>query len=172
MTEGPGAQTAIGHEGAAERPDRPVRDLRLPGASRMAVGVRGRVAVPCRHEVIQMPTAEATRPTSATRPSAVAWIDDRHAYVATNAPGGDLLFTEIRPRSEIADGDETYLARVVDAIGDRERIAILGPDEERLALEREYVQIFRRPERLIDVEPSSLADRIDIAERLRALASG
>jgi hypothetical protein len=119
-----------------------------------------------------MPTAEATRPTIATRPSAVAWIDDRHAYVATNAASGDLLFTEIRPRSDVAEHDATYLARVVDAIGDRERIAILGPDEQRLALEREYVLIFRRPDRLIDVEPSSLADRIEIAERLRALASG
>ena len=119
-----------------------------------------------------MPTAEASRATSATRPSAVAWIDDRHAYVATNAASGDLLFTEIHPRSGVADEDGTYLARVVDAIGDRERIAILGPDAERLALEREYVLIFRRPERLIDVEPSSFADRIEIAERLRALATG
>jgi hypothetical protein len=119
-----------------------------------------------------MPTAEAITATIPTRPSAVAWIDDRHAYVATNAASGDLLFTEIRPWSDVGDNDVTYLARVVDSIGDRERIAILGPDAQRLALEREYVQIFRRPERLIDVEPSSLADRIEIAERLRALASG
>ena len=119
-----------------------------------------------------MPTAEATTAFTATRPSAVVWIDDRHAYVATNAVSGDLLFTEIHPRLGVDDGDdETYLARVVDAIGDRERVAILGPDSLRLALEREYVMIFHRPERLIDVEPSSLADRIEIAERLRTLAS-
>jgi len=118
-----------------------------------------------------MPTAEAAPATIAARPSAVAWIDSRHAYVATNATSGDLLFTEIVPRWGVADKDETYLARVVDAIGDRERIAILGPDTQRLALEREYVLIFRRPERLVDVEPSSFADRIEIAERLRALAA-
>jgi hypothetical protein len=155
----------------AERPDRPVRDLRLPGASRMAVGAGDAPAVPCCHEVIQMPTAEAATATIATRPSAVAWIDDRHAYVATNAASGDLLFTEIVPRPGVAGHDQTYLARVVDAIGDRERIAILGPDTQRLALEREYVMIFHRPERLIDVEPSSLADRIEIAERLRSLSA-
>jgi len=115
-----------------------------------------------------MPTAEASPPVTGTRPSAVVWIDDRHAYVATNATSGDVMFSEVRPR----DGDErTYLTRVVDTIGDRERIAILGPDTSRLALEREYVLIFRRPDRLIDVEPSSLADRIEIAERLRLLAA-
>lgn len=117
-----------------------------------------------------MPTAEATRPSTETRPSAVVWIDDGHAYVATNAANGDLLFSEVRPYPG-ADHDETYLARIVDAIGDRERVAILGPDTQRLALEREYVLIFRRPERLIDVEPSAEADRIEIAERLRMLAS-
>jgi hypothetical protein len=137
----------------------------------MAVGAATDVAVPCAHEVRQMPTAEATTAFTGTRPSAVVWIDDRHAYVATNAVSGDLLFTEIHPRPGAGDHDETYLARVVDAIGDRERVAILGPDTQRLALEREYVLIFHRPERLIDVEPSSLADRIEIAERLRTLAS-
>ena len=118
-----------------------------------------------------MPTVEATRAPTGTRPSAVAWIDDGHAYVATNAANGDLLFSEVLPRPGGDDHDETYLARVVDAIGDRERIAILGPDAQRLALEREYVLIFHRPERLIDVEPSAEADRIEIAERLRILAS-
>lgn len=118
-----------------------------------------------------MPTAEATRPSTQTRPSAVVWIDDGHAYVATtNAANGDFLFAEVRPHPDTGH-DETYLARVVDAIGDRERVAILGPDSQRLALEREYVLIFHRPERLIDVEPSSEADRIEIAERLRMLAS-
>jgi hypothetical protein len=115
-----------------------------------------------------MPTAEASAPATGTRPSAVVWIDDRHAYVATNATSGDVMFSEVRPR----DGDEmTYLTRVVDTIGDRERIAILGPDTCRLALEREYVLIFHRPDRLIDVEPSSLADRLEIAERLQLLAA-
>ena len=119
-----------------------------------------------------MPTAAASTSVTGTRPSAVAWIDDRHAYVATNASSGDLLFSEIRRRGDAADDDPTYLVRVADAIGDRERIAIMGPDSNRLALEREYVAIFHRPDRLIDVEPSWLADRIEIAERLRTLAAG
>ena len=118
-----------------------------------------------------MPTAAASLPVTGTRPSAVAWIDDRHAYVATNAATGDLLFSEIRPRDGASDEDPTYVVRVADAIGDRERVAIMGPDSNRLALERAYVTIFHRPDRLIDVEPSSLADRIEIAERLRQLAA-
>jgi len=113
----------------------------------------------------------ATTASARTRPSAVVWIDAAHAYVATNSVNGDLLFAEVQPRLGVAGYDGTYLARVVDAIGDRERVAILGPDTQRLALEREYVLIFRRPERLVDVEPSVEADRIEIAERLRTLAS-
>lgn len=118
-----------------------------------------------------MPTAGASGPVTTTRPSAVVWIDDRHAYVATNATSGDLLFSEIRPRDGAPVEDPSYLVRVADAIGDRERVSIMGPDTCRLALEREYVTIFRRPDRLVDVEPSPLADRIEIAERLRLLAS-
>ncbi len=117
-----------------------------------------------------MPTAEATPVLMGTRPSAVAWIDRHHALVATNSVFGSVTMAEIRPRLDAID-DATYLARVVDVIGDRERIAILGPDEERLALEREYVLIFRRPERLIDVEPSSVADRAELTDRLRTLES-
>jgi hypothetical protein len=41
----------------------------------------------------------------------------------------------------------------------------------RLALEREYVSIFRRPDRLVDVEPSGPVGRDELVERLRTFAS-
>ena len=118
-----------------------------------------------------MQTMDAPRVANDIRPSAVTWIDEGHALVATISPSGSVTVNEIRPRTGTTVPDETYLARVVDAIGDRERVAILGPGSDRLALEREYVLIFRRPDRLIDVEPSSVIDRTELVDRVRTLAS-
>lgn len=135
----------------------------------MAVSEGEVSAVLCDHEVNTMQTADPPMRMNALRPSAVAWIDDRHTLVATNSIVGSVTVTEIRPH--LTGADETYLARVVDAIGDRQHVAILGPDSLRLALEREYVLIFRRPDRLIDVEPSTVMGHSELVDRLRALAS-
>ncbi len=118
-----------------------------------------------------MQTIAAPTTTNDIRPSAVAWIDDGHALVATISASETVLVDEIRPRTGLAGPDTTYLARVVDAIGDRERIAILGPGSGRLALEREYVLIYRTPDRLIDVEPSKAATRAELVSRVRVLSS-
>lgn len=67
--------------------------------------------------------------------------------------------------------ESTFLAEVVRAIGDRQRVVILGPSSVRLALEREYVSIFQRPERLVDVEPSARLEVRELVERVRALAA-
>jgi hypothetical protein len=75
---------------------------------------------------------------------------------------------------EIARGPEpelSYLALVVGAIGDRERVVILGPSSVRLALEREYVAIFHRPDRLVDVEPAEAINAEEVVDRLRALSA-
>jgi hypothetical protein len=137
----------------------------------MAVSESEGSAVVCDHEVSPMRTADPPMVMNALRPSAVAWIDDRHALVATNSMVGSVTVTEIRPMGDTTGPDETYLVRVVDAIGDRQHVAILGPDSLRLALEREYVLIFRRPDRLIDVERSTVMGHADIVDRLRVLAS-
>ncbi len=65
----------------------------------------------------------------------------------------------------------SYLALVVRAIGDRQRVVILGPSSARLELEREYVAIYRRPDRIVDVEPAGAVNTEDLVERLRALAA-
>jgi hypothetical protein len=104
---------------------------------------------------------------SRTVSSAVVWIDQRHAYVARMSPEG-LIETQTL---DLGTDDETLdLARVVHAIGDHARVVILGPDNARLALEREYVTIYHRPERLVDVEPAGPIEETDLVDRLRELA--
>jgi hypothetical protein len=68
------------------------------------------------------------------------------------------------------DAETPFLAKVVDAIGDRERVVILGPTSMRLLLEREYVTINARPDHLVDVEEASAVDESALIDRLRELA--
>lgn len=101
-------------------------------------------------------------------PSAVAWIDDRRAIVATISSAGRVSTCEFE-RGLLEEG--AYLAQVVRLIGDRERVVILGPSFLRLTLERAYDAIHHGPERLVDVEPAPEAQIDELVERVRALAS-
>lgn len=98
--------------------------------------------------------------------TAAVWIDDRRAMVARTGDGGEIWNATIDRAEEI---ELAYLARVVHAIGDRRRVAILGPGPLRLALEREYVAIVHRPDRLVDVEHAEAMSETDLVERLRGL---
>jgi hypothetical protein len=100
--------------------------------------------------------------------SAVAWINGRQAIVATMARDGQIFICEI---NRGLSPEPSYLALVVHALGDRDRVVILGPSSARLALEREYVAIYRRPDRLVDVEPAGAVNTEDLVARLRALAA-
>jgi hypothetical protein len=101
-------------------------------------------------------------------PSAVAWIDERRALIAGLAEDGVVSTCHVE-RGDLPE--ERFLASVVRVIGDRERVVILGPGDMRLALEREYVTIYRRPDRLVDVEPAAPLGEGDLIARVRALAS-
>ena len=101
-------------------------------------------------------------------PSAVAWVNERQASVAMMSADGRISSCEIS-RGSLPEG--AYLARVVRVIGDRQRVVILGPSTARLALEREYVAMFRRPERLVDVEPAGPVSSEQLVDRLRTLAA-
>ena len=101
-------------------------------------------------------------------PSAVAWINGRQASVAVMSGDGRIATCEVT-RGWLPE--EAYLARVVRAIGDRQRVVILGPTSARLALEREYVAMYRRPDRLVDVEPAGSVSLEDLIDRLRTLAA-
>jgi hypothetical protein len=101
-------------------------------------------------------------------PSAVVWINGRGALVARVDEDGEIVTSTVDGAS---DEGPLFLSRVVRAIGDRERIMILGPGSARLALEREYVDIHRRPDHLVDVEPTGLVEEPDLVDRLRRLAA-
>jgi len=98
--------------------------------------------------------------------SAVVWVNGRQASIARISPNGATSTCELERGLE---GEPAYLAGVVRAIGDCERVVILGPGSARLALEREYVAVYHRPERLVDVEPAGPMTRVELVERLRAL---
>jgi hypothetical protein len=101
------------------------------------------------------------------RPDAVVWVDERHAIVA-RSDGGGIETTEIR-RVDLAE--TRFLARVVHEIGDRQHVMIVGPQPIRLALEREYVAINHRPDRLIGSPPAARGAGAEILERLERLAA-
>ena len=102
-----------------------------------------------------------------TPSSAAVWINGRSAIVALMDPDGHISTCEIDRGIE---PELSYLAIVVRAVGDRERVLIVGPSSTRLALEREYVAIYRRPDRLVDVEPGDALDRTELVRCLCGLA--
>jgi len=103
-----------------------------------------------------------------TTPSAVCWIDGANAIVAAMSRDGRISTCEMNGGwlPEV-----TYLAQGVRLIGDRDRVTILVPGSMRLLLEREYVAVFHRPDRLVDVEPEGPVTVEELIERVRALAA-
>ena len=99
---------------------------------------------------------------------AVVWINHRRANVATMNADGRVSTYQV---NRGPNPESSFLALVVRAIGDRERVVIIGPGRARLALEREYVAIFRRPDRLVDVEPAGVIDSAKLVDRLHALTA-
>ncbi len=112
-------------------------------------------------------TRDPTR-SAVAAPSAVVWINGRRANVVAMNSDGRISTCDIS-RGRLPEG--SYLAQVVRAIGDRQRVVILGPGFARLALEREYVAMFRRPDRLVDVEPAGPVSSEELVDRLRTLAT-
>ena len=108
-------------------------------------------------------SAEAAR----GRACAAVWINGRSASLALIDQAGAVSTCSIERGLE---PELAYLAIVVHAIGDRERVVILGPSSMRLALEREYVAIHHRPARLVDVEPAGALDPTELVRRVRELA--
>jgi hypothetical protein len=103
-----------------------------------------------------------TGDTNTERLSAVVWMDEERALVARSSGDGISMV-------EIARGvhpETQYLAHVVQEIGDGERVMVVGSGPLRLALEREYVSINHRPDRLISVAAIARADGAEIVDRL------
>ena len=98
-------------------------------------------------------------------PSAVVWLDRTHALVA-RAREGRPEVTEV---DRSFDAETAYLLRVLHAAADCDRLVVMGPDADRIALEREYVALYRRPDRLIDVGQVDIPRAADLVDQLRIL---
>ena len=97
--------------------------------------------------------------------AAVVWLDQWHALVARR----DHDVRAIVGIDRDAESEHDYLQRVAEATEDCERLMILGPGEARLAFEREYVDLYRRGDRLLDVEASPGTSSAELMDRLRLL---
>ena len=103
--------------------------------------------------------------TPSAHPSALVWLDRTHALVA-RAHAGRPEVTEI---DRSFDAETEYLLRVLHAAADCGRIVVMGPDADRVALEREYVALYRRPDRLIDIGQVDPPRASDLVDQLRML---
>ena len=95
----------------------------------------------------------------------VVWVDARHALVAT-APDGEATVTSVDRNT---DSELAYLLRVARATADCDRLFIMGPDEAKLSFEREYVGLYRKPDRVSEVPAHLMPDTDQLLARLRRL---
>jgi hypothetical protein len=102
------------------------------------------------------------------RPDAVVWVDERHAIVARAATDGAISTVEVR---RVGRPETRYLAQVVHEIGNREHVMIIGPSVLKLALEREYVALSHRPERLVPAPQGASGAGSEILHRMERLAA-
>jgi hypothetical protein len=100
-------------------------------------------------------------------PAGAVFIDHWHAIVARSA-GSCATVTDLTRDLET---EPEFLLRVARETADCDRIVVMGPNDERLAFEREYVSLYRRPDRLVDDEALATATRFDLLDRLRVLDS-
>ncbi len=109
------------------------------------------------------PTASVASPASAAsaasaaapvQSEAIVWIDHDQALVVASEPDGRATakVLERQPAETEASFDERALG---DVIG-HERVVVSGPAGARTNLERAYVSITHRPDRLLDVAPTTV----------------
>lgn len=101
-------------------------------------------------------------------PTAIVWIEDRHATVARSRDGNRLSIAEVERGM---DPEVQFLARVVHELGAEVRVMIVGSSRVRLALEREFVAISHRPECLVPPNPSMGAAGAEAIDRSRHVAA-
>lgn len=94
------------------------------------------------------------------RMGAVIWIDEHQAIITTAADDGRPVVEQLG-RGPM-EPELVFGARTVDAVLDRDPVAVTGPAFARVAFERAFVAVTHRPERLLDVEPEM--DGPDAAE--------
>jgi hypothetical protein len=111
-------------------------------------------------------SARRARIAPSRRPDAITWVDRRRAIVARRTAGGAVDVEEFSLPPDEA-GRQLALAAVAHVIADSERVLVMGPEVARTRLEREYVTISHRPDRLVDVEREGPLGRDDLVGLLR-----
>jgi hypothetical protein len=104
--------------------------------------------------------------------AAVVWVDAARAVVARAAPSGPGEIIEHASSDPCPDVWPCYVARIAHELAGCDRVFVSGAADMRLELEREFVALYGRPERLIDldmpVEPDGDAMLARLAELRRA----
>lgn len=103
--------------------------------------------------------------TPAAKAAAIVWLDRHHALVARARDGHSVVTEVVRD----ADPEVQYLLRVAHEAADCDRIVIMGPDAARIDFEREYVALYHRPDRLIDVGLSFQPARRELIQQLELI---
>ncbi len=88
---------------------------------------------------------------------AVVWIDHDQAMILEQGPGGRKV-VELLDRGP-TESEASFEARTIDEIVDRDRIVVSGPAFARTDFERAYVKVTHRPDRLVDIEPTTPTSR-------------
>lgn len=84
---------------------------------------------------------------------AVVWIDHERAVVVAETPDGheSVALLDRLP----AESEAMFDTRTVEEIADQDRVVVSGPAHARTGFERAYVAETHRPDRLVDVEPTT-----------------
>jgi hypothetical protein len=88
---------------------------------------------------------------------AALWIDHDQAVILERALD-DTDASEHLERSP-AESEPAFALRTIHEIIDRDRIVVSGPVGARLGFERAYTAMTHRPDRLVDVEPTTYTSR-------------
>ena len=97
--------------------------------------------------------------------AAVVWLDHWHALVARRDHGAATIVDVDRG----GESEWEYLDRVTRVTDDCDRVMILGPGDDRLALGREVVAHHDREAVALDIEASVGASPAELFDRLRLL---
>ncbi len=88
---------------------------------------------------------------------AVVWIDHARAIIVERGAIGHSVQVVDRL---LAEREERFEARAINEVLDRDRVIVSGPAYARTRFERAYVALTHRPDRLVDVQPTTSVRRV------------
>lgn len=96
------------------------------------------------------------RPRADTPPKheAAVWIDHDQAVIVEHGPDGQESVERLDRTPQ--ESETAFEVRTVDEVLDQDRVVVSGPAYARTGFERAYVAVTHRPDRLVDVEPSTV----------------